>query len=82
MAHNIENGGVWPACTCSKTPPLIVQDSKIEPTPSLKTLRDEFAMSALTGVLAGYGGGDIYPQKLAKTCHEIADAMMIAREKK
>jgi len=45
-----------------------------------KTLRDEFAMTALIG-MTNVG---ISPQSMghvAKTCYEMADAMMKAREK-
>lgn len=48
-----------------------------------KTLRDEFAMAALTSVAcavlaeANYGQG---PHSLAATAYDIADAMLEARE--
>lgn len=51
-----------------------------------KTLRDEFAMAALNGVLSNYDGnlGTSYPlenKNLAIACYAVADAMMIEREK-
>ncbi len=65
--------------------------SELERDPSLKdeTLRDRFAMAALTGLC---GNGDLsdalikedmnaehYPANMAKACFEMADAMMVAR---
>ena len=48
-----------------------------------KTLRDEFAMSALIGLLsnseANMTANDLF---LAKSCYEIADEMMKRREVK
>jgi len=43
-----------------------------------KTLRDEFAMAALTGALAGRVVGE--RTEWAKAAYEIADAMMEARK--
>lgn len=46
-----------------------------------RTLRDEFAMSALTGlVVANYGRKDIDPMDVASWAYGIADAMMEARK--
>jgi hypothetical protein len=46
-----------------------------------KTLRDEFAMAALTGlVVANYGKKDIDPMDVASWAYGIADAMMEARK--
>ena len=47
-----------------------------------KSLRDEFAMAALSGLLADENvriGGD-YNLKVAQTCYVLADSMMEARK--
>jgi hypothetical protein len=53
---------------------------------SEETLRDRFAMAALTGLLAGPedGGGTLphYQQHYARTAYGYADAMLAAREVK
>ena len=56
------------------------------PTDPPKTLRDEFAMAALTGLLAGVGLDTIVSigglaHSFALGAHEIADAMMAERRK-
>ena len=47
---------------------------------NVKTLRDEFAMSALTGTMSS---GFVYTDdaEIAKDCYEIADAMLAERSK-
>jgi hypothetical protein len=46
-----------------------------------RTLRDQFAMAALTGlVVANYGKKDIDPMDVASWAYGIADAMMGARK--
>ena len=56
--------------------PYITADSAIN-----VTLRDEFAMSALTGlVVANYGKKDIDPMDVASWAYGIADAMVEARK--
>lgn len=44
------------------------------------TLRDQFAMAALTGVQADVPFYDPDPAAIAARCYEIADAMMEARK--
>ena len=47
----------------------------------IATLRDQFAMAALTGlVVANYGRKDIDPMDVASWAYGIADAMMEARK--
>jgi hypothetical protein len=51
-------------------------------TEPVKTLRDEFAMAALTGLLAmgADGGWSAEPGAYAKRAYAYADAMLAARE--
>jgi hypothetical protein len=42
------------------------------------SLRDQFAMAALTGVIRTFGGFN--PDAFAKSCYKMADAMLAARE--
>lgn len=52
-----------------------------EPVPVL-TLRDKFAMAALTGLLAGNEFDGLYIRaRTAEEAYLLADAMMEAREK-
>jgi len=44
------------------------------------TLRDQFAMAALTGVMASVTG-DNQASDLAAFCYAMADEMILAREK-
>lgn len=46
-----------------------------------KTLRDEFACSALTGLIAATSGGTYFTQVLAEQAYAIADAMLAERAK-
>lgn len=47
------------------------------------TLRDQFAMAALTGQLANpHFNTNKTPDELAKSCRVIADALLAAREAK
>jgi len=46
-----------------------------------KTLRDEFAMAALTGLLAGAYSESPSDKITALAAYKLADAMMEAREK-
>lgn len=48
--------------------------------PNQKTLRDEFAMAALTGMCAADENYDVPAETLAIWAYEQADAMMQARE--
>ena len=50
----------------------------IEPSPETKTLRDEFAMAALTGMITA---DHEFTDRIAEEAYEIADAMMEARKK-
>ena len=45
-----------------------------------KTLRDEFAMAALTGMLACGDGIDEHFRFAPRDCYEIADIMLKARK--
>jgi hypothetical protein len=47
------------------------------PAAKVKTLRDEFAMAALTSLMWGVPADDGY---IAECCYRIADSMMKARE--
>ena len=49
--------------------------------PEAKTLRDEFAMAALTGMLTDRDCGDVPATAVASAAYEYADAMMEARKK-
>lgn len=51
------------------------------PALETKTLRDEFAMAALSGMLADPDTGDVLALVIGKTAYEYADAMMEARKK-
>jgi hypothetical protein len=53
----------------------------IEPSPETKTLRDEFAMAALTGLLAAGDCHAFNSKEMAAEAYRQADAMMEAREK-
>lgn len=46
------------------------------PRPITKRLRDEFAMAAVTGLMAS---GNATPDDIAKSAYKVADAMMKAR---
>ena len=51
--------------------------------PEIPTLRDQFAMAAVTGFLASGKLGKVYTQEvLAGASYQIADALMEAREAK
>jgi hypothetical protein len=47
---------------------------------SYKTLRDEFAMAAMS-IKYGTSGASIDLSQMAKNCYQMADAMMEARKK-
>ncbi len=51
------------------------------PAPETKTLRDEFAMAALAGIVSDPACGDIPAIAVARAAHKYADAMMEARKK-
>lgn len=53
-------------------------EAEREPDTPVKTLRDEFAMAALTGLLAHDGDGDPYGD--AAKAYATADAMLAARK--
>lgn len=46
----------------------------------IKTLRDEFAMSALSGLLARTDYENFEPDEWANQAYKIADAMLEARQ--
>jgi len=45
------------------------------------TLRDQFAMAALTGMCASGEATDASPQSVSRTAYAVADAMLIERER-
>jgi len=49
---------------------------------SKKTLRDEFAMAALSAISSLEFDDIENPEEMALACYKLADAMMIAREVK
>ena len=51
------------------------------PAPGYKTLRDEFAMAALTGLVSDHDCGEVPAISVAHAAYEYADAMMEARKK-
>lgn len=56
-----------------------------EPTPTIKELRDRFAIAALTGLVADSEVNFGTQEKLdkgARLCYELADSMLKAREEK
>lgn len=46
---------------------------------SVETLRDRFAMAALTGVWANRSFNDMSPEATARSCYTMADQMLAAR---
>ena len=71
--HAKENvGDIISEVYVSDTPPADA------PAPEAKTLRDEFAMAALTGMLARE---DYYARHVARDAYEYAYEMMEARKK-
>jgi hypothetical protein len=57
-------------------------EPEVKQDTSTKTLRDEFAMAALTGLLACHNSKANDPETVAEHCYAAADAMMAAREGK
>jgi hypothetical protein len=53
----------------------------VHPASPAKTLRDEFAMAALSGLLAGRSEAGCDPYGHAIEAYQCADAMMTEREK-
>lgn len=54
----------------------------VPPTkPAERTLRDEFAMAALAGMLAGEPGSHLSLGPCARDCYRYADAMLAERAK-
>jgi hypothetical protein len=51
------------------------------PAPEVKTLRDEFAGRALTGMMADHTAPDKPPEFFADLAYKYANAMMEARKK-
>lgn len=64
-----------PSC---ELPPGLLGPVVPSPEPERPTLRDQFAMAALTGVLDEYGVGH---RDIAAMTYKIADDMMKARSK-
>jgi hypothetical protein len=52
-----------------------------KPAPKVATLRDQFAMAALTGIMANHESWKS-PQERSELAYELADAMMKEREAK
>jgi hypothetical protein len=52
-----------------------------KPAPKVATLRDQFAMAALTGIMANHESWGS-PQERSELAYELADAMMKEREAK
>jgi len=53
-------------------------------TPEVVSLRDQFAMAALSWDRLEYllpGGGERDPEEVAEACYELADAMLKARNR-
>lgn len=48
---------------------------------NLETIRDQFAMAALSGYLASTSGTDCTPGEIMADCYRMADAAMEARSK-
>lgn len=63
------NGGNWTR----------IEEDGEAPQTEQKTLRDEFAMAALTGVLASESRDS--RENFAAACYKMADAMLEARKK-
>lgn len=54
--------------------------NRAEPTPETLTLRDQFAMAALTGIMATDSDGEHAEEWVAKRAYHLADAMLTARK--
>lgn len=90
---NILEAGVWPfdeaknfitGNQCIARRPDFIKEPEATPTERPKDLRDEFAMAALSGLLAGgatYGGRTDDRRATAGDAYAFATAMMEAREK-
>ena len=57
---------------------VVDDEAEREPDTPAKTLRDEFAMAALTGLLAHASGED--PRRCPAMAYVLADAMLTARK--
>ena len=67
-------------CGCQK---YIAQKQSNVPVPIVETLRDRFAMAALTGLISGTlftPEVDVSTDLIATAAYDIADAMMEARD--
>ena len=69
----------------SDTPPVLA-DIRVggggeAPAPEVETLRDEFAMAALTGMMADHTAPNRPPEFFADLAYKYANAMMEARKK-
>lgn len=60
-------------------PPGLLGPVVSSPEPERLTLRDQFAMAALTGVVMD-DNGTLVPRRIALAAYDIADAMMEARK--
>lgn len=56
---------------------MILESGEINP---IVTLRDQFAMAALTGMLTDTRNGDDHESEIACMAYAYADAMLEARE--
>ena len=64
---------------CIAHPLIEVVNEEAKPQQDVKTLRDEFAMAAITGIMATYS--KIETLECAKEAYQIADAMLETRKK-
>ena len=67
-------------CECRK---FLMSGSANVPVPIVETLRDRFAMAALTGLISGTlftPEVDVSTDLIATAAYDIADAMMEARD--
>ena len=91
------NGGVWSTnkasdyywgddgSSCDIVRYRVVDDeADRDPDTPVKTLRDEIAIAALTGIVGGYWGTEqlsgLGPNEFADEAYQIADAMLAARK--
>ena len=63
-------------CFCEK---FIAPGSAALPATFVETLRDRFAMAALTGILSNSHDDGLSTELVASACYDYADAMMEAR---
>lgn len=82
------NNGAWVIQDEEETEQVLVVQEQVEQTQEVKTLRDEFAMAALTGWLASsplikgrsIRGTEEDAESMASSAYVYADAMLQARK--